>query len=76
MANQTIVMHPYLPERYEGMYTSTIKKNTGLPQVLSPPSIVRLQEDPLESVFRSNATLAYDIPGVDGLVAKVAGVYD
>ena len=23
-----------------------------------------------------NATLAYDIPGVDGLVAKVAGVYD
>ena len=76
VANQTIVMHPYLPERYEGMYTSTIKKNTGLPQ------------SPLAAIYESgykktrsmdlsvNATLAYDIPGVDGLVAKVAGVYD
>ena len=68
-------MHPYLPERYEGMYTSTLKKHTGLPQ------------RPLAAIYESgskktrsmdlsvNATLAYDIPGVDGLVAKVASVY-
>ncbi len=76
VANQTIVMHPYLPETYDGMYTSTIKKNTGLPQ--SPlAAIYESGYKKYRSVdISANATLAYDIPGVEGLQAKISGVYD
>ncbi len=76
VANQTIVMHPYLPETYDGLYTSTIKKNTGLPQ--SPlAAIYESGYKKYRSVdLSANATLAYDIPGVEGLQAKVSGVYD
>ena len=76
IANQTIVMHPYLPETYDGMYTSTIKKNTGLPQ--SPlAAIYESGYKKYRSVdLSANATLAYDIPGVEGLQAKVSGSYD
>ena len=76
IANQTIVMHPYLPETYDGMYTSTIKKNTGLPQ--SPlAAIYESGYKKYRSVdLSANATLAYDIPGVEGLQAKISGVYD
>ena len=75
IGNQTIQMHPYLPERYDGMYTASIKKNTGLPQ------------SPLAAIYESgykktkgmdvtaNISLAMDIPGVDGLQLKVAGSY-
>ena len=76
VANQTIMMHPYLPEKYEGLYTASIKRNNSLPQ--SPLAAI------YESGYRKtrgmdlsvNASLAYDIPGVEGLQLKVAGVYD
>ncbi len=76
IANQTIVMHPYLPETYNGLYTSTIKKNTSLPQ--SPlAAIYESGYKKYRSVdLSANATLAYDIPGVEGLQAKISGVYD
>ena len=76
IASQTIVMHPYLPERYNGLYTSTLKKNTSLPQ------------SPLAAIYESgykktrgidvsaNATLSYDVPTVKGLQFKVSGAFD
>jgi len=76
IASQTIIMHPYLPETYNGMYTSTLKKNTSLPQ------------SPLAAIYESgykktrgidvsaNASLSYDVPWVKGLQFKVSGAFD
>ena len=76
IASQTIIMHPYLPERYNGMYTSTPKKNTSLPQ------------SPLAAIYESgykktrgldvsaNISLSYDFPWVKGLQAKISGAFD
>lgn len=75
IGNQTIQMHPYLPETYEGLYSASIKKNTGLPQ------------SPLAAIYESgykktkgldvsaNVSLTMDVPGVEGLQLKVAGSY-
>ncbi len=76
IANQTIMMHPYLPEKYEGLYTSIQKKNTSLPQ------------SPLAAIYESgykktrsmdasaNVALSYDVPWVKGLQLKVSGSFD
>lgn len=76
IANQTIQMHPYLPVKYEGLYTASLKKNTSLPQ------------SPLAAIYESgykkargmnasvNTSLAFDVPKVTGLQLKVAGSYD
>lgn len=76
IANQTIQMHPYLPVRYNGLYTATLKKNTSLPQ------------SPLAAIYESgykktrgmsvsaNASLSYDAPFLKGLQFKVAGSFD
>ena len=76
IGSQTIMMHPYLPEKYEGLYTATLKNNTGLPQ------------SPLAAIYESgykktrgmetavNAGLSFDVPGVKGLQLKVSGSFD
>ena len=76
IANQTIQMHPYLPEKYDGLYTASIKKNTTLPQ------------SPLAAIYESgykktrgvslsvNAAISYELPWVKGLVLKLSGSFD
>ena len=76
IGSQTILMHPYLPERYEGLYTATLKANTGLPH------------SPLAAIYESgykktrgmetavNAGLSFDVPGVKGLQLKASGSFD
>ena len=76
IANQTIQMHPYLPEKYNGYWTASQKKNTGLPQ------------SPLAAIYESgykktrsmdvsaNIALAYDAPWLKGLQFKVSGSFD
>ena len=76
VANQTIQMHPYLPEKYNGLYTASLKKNTSLPQ------------SPLAAIYESgykktrgmdvsaNMSLAYDMPYLKGLQFKVSGAFD
>ena len=76
IANQTIQMHPYLPERYNGLYTASLKKNTSLPQ------------SPLAAIYESgykktrgmdvnaNMALSYDVPWVKGLQLKASGSFD
>ena len=76
IASQTIIMHPYLPETYNGLYTATLKKNTSLPQ------------SPLAAIYESgykktrgldvsaNVSLSYDFPWVKGLQFKVSGAFD
>ena len=76
VANQTIQMHPYLPVKYNDMYTASIKKNTSLPQ------------SPLAAIYESgykktrgidvsaNMALSYDAPFLKGLQFKVSGAFD
>ena len=76
IGSQTIMMHPYLPEKYEGLYTATLKNNTGLPQ------------SPLAAIYESGykktrgmetsvkAGLSFDVPWVKGLQLKVSGSFD
>ncbi len=76
IANQTIMMHPYLPERYNGLYTSSLKRNTSLPQ------------SPLAAIYESgykkargldvsaNLSLSYNAPWLKGLQFKVSGAFD
>lgn len=76
IANQTIQMHPYLPVKYNGLYTASLKKNTSLPQ------------SPLAAIYESgykktrgmyltaNASLSYDFPFLKGLQVKVSGSFD
>ena len=76
VANQTIQMHPYLPEKYNGLYTASLKKNTSLPQ------------SPLAAIYESgykktrgmdvsaNMYLSYDFPLLKGLQFKVSGAFD
>lgn len=76
IANQTVQMHPYLPKTYNGLYTASTKKNTGLPQ------------SPLAAIYDSgynkknsmdvsaNMSLSYDAPFLKGLQFKVSGQYE
>lgn len=76
IANQTIQMHPYLPEKYNGLYTASRKKNTKLP--MSPLAAI------YESGYKktrgmdvsANVSLSYDVPWVKGLQLKVSGAFD
>lgn len=76
VARQTIQMHPYMPEKYDGLYTATIQKNTQGAQ--SPLAAI------YESGYRktngvslsTNFSLSYDFPFIEGLQAKVSGSYD
>ncbi|MBE6216334.1 MAG: SusC/RagA family TonB-linked outer membrane protein, partial [Bacteroidales bacterium] len=72
----TIMMHPYLPEKYQGMYTGVI-----------PSNVVNVHT-PLAAIYDSgykktrgidvtaNTSLTFDVPGVKGLQLKVSGAFD
>lgn len=76
VARQTIQMHPYLPERYEGLYTAALQNNTSLPN--SPLAAI------YESGYRNtrsidlqtNFSLRYDVQMIKGLFLKIAGSYN
>ena len=76
IAHQAIMMHPYLPEKWNSLYTSTLSNNTSL------------ANSPLAAIYQSgykktdnfdlatNLTISYDIPWVKGLSLKGTGSYD
>ena len=76
IANQTIQMHPYLPETYNGLYTASRKKNTKLP--MSP--LAAIYESGYKKTrgmdISANVSLSYDVPWVKGLQFKVSGAFD
>lgn len=75
IARQTIQMHPFLPEKYDGIYSAAIQKNTSLPN--SPLAAI------YESGYRNtrsfdantNIELSYDFPWLKGLSFKINGSY-
>lgn len=76
VARQTIQMHPYLPETYDGLYTGSVQNNQAF--LCSPLAAI------YESGYKNtrsasvslNTSLTYDIPGVKGLSLKVSGSFD
>ncbi|WP_370525513.1 SusC/RagA family TonB-linked outer membrane protein [Dysgonomonas sp. 521] len=76
IAHQTIAMHPYLPEKYEGLYTATPARNTNLPQ--SP--LAAIYESGYKKTrstdLQTNLSIEFKAPWVKGLSAKLTGAYD
>ena len=75
IANQTVRMHPYVPEKIDGVYTGTAN---GSGQSNSPLAAIYesgYQETRTSSV-ETNLALQYDVPWVKGLSLKVNGSYD
>ncbi len=76
IARQTIQMHPYLPEQYNGMYTAAIQKNTSLPN--SPLAAIYESGYKKTRSFEGNVNLelTYNVPCVKGLSLKANGSYN
>ena len=76
VAHQTIMMHPYLPEKYDGLYTATTQNNTSLPN--SPLAAIYESGYKHTNSFdlQTNLSLQYNLPWVKGLSVKVTGAYD
>lgn len=76
IAHQAIMMHPYVPETWEGLYTATTQKNTSLPN--SP--LAAIYESGSRQVngfdLQTNVSIQYDFPWVKGLSLKATGAYD
>ena len=76
IARQAIMIHPYLPVKYNDLYTATLINNTSKPH------------SPLAAIYDSgykktrgidvtaNTSLSFDVPGVKGLQLKVSGAFD
>lgn len=76
IAHQTIMMRPYLPEKYNGLYTSTPSNNTGLAN--SP--LAAINESGYKKTrsmeIQTNVSLEYAAPWLKGLTLKATGSYD
>ena len=76
VARQTIQMHPYLPETYNGVYTGSLQNNQAY--LCSPLAAIYESgtKDTRSTYLSANASLSYNVPWVKGLVLKVSGSYD
>ncbi len=77
VAHQTIGMHPYLPEKIDGMYTGVApRNNTSIPN--SP--LAAIYDSGYKQTrgvgIQTNLSLQYNVPWVKGLNLKVSGAYD
>ena len=72
----TIMMHPYLPETYNGLYTGVVPNN--IAEVNSPlPAIYDSGYKKTRSIdVSANTSLTFDVPGVKGLQLKASGAFD
>lgn len=76
VSRQTIMMHPYLPEQYNGLYTATLQNNTSLPN--SPLAAIYESgyRNTRSNDLQTNVSLAYDAPWLKGLSFKANGSYN
>ncbi len=75
IVNQSIGMHPYLPKKYNGLYTATPNASD---QANSPLAAInesgRFRTKTKD--IQSNVSLKYDVPWLKGLNLKITGAYD
>lgn len=76
VARQTIQMHPYLPETYQGHYTGAVQNNQAY--LVSPLAAIYESgtKDSRSVSLSANSSLTYNVPGVKGLSLKAAGSFD
>ena len=76
IGHQAIMMRPYLPEQYKGLYTGTIPNNASV--VYSPLAAIYQSGYKKTNSFElnSNLSLEYAAPWLTGLTFKAAGSYD
>ena len=76
IGHQAIMMHPYLPETYNGLYTGTIPKNAAV--VYSPLAAINNSGYKKTNSFdlETNISIQYDAPWLKGLTFKATGSYD
>lgn len=76
IGHQAIMMRPYLPETYNGLYTATIPKNAAV--AYSPLAAIYQSGSKKTDSFdlNSNLSLQYDAPWLKGLTFKATGAFD
>lgn len=76
VSRQTVQMHPYLPETYEGVHTGAIQNNQAF--LVSP--LAAIYDSGFKKTYgaemSANAELVYNFPFLKGLSAKVSGSFD
>ncbi len=75
ISRQTIQMHPYLPEKYEGVYTGAVQNNQSF--LVSP--LAAIYESGYKQTrgfdFSANMDLCYNFPFLKGLFLKASGSF-
>ena len=76
IVHQVIQMHPFLPETYNGQYTSTLPNNSSV--AYSPLAAIHKSGYKKTRSFElnSNFSIQYDAPWLTGLTLKATGSYD
>ena len=76
IARQTIQMHPYLPEKYKGIWTGAVQNNQSM--LVSPLAAIYDSGSKYtrSATISANATLAYHAPFLKGLTIKASGSFD
>lgn len=76
VGHQAIMMHPYLPEKYNGLYTGTIPGNNSI----SYSPLAAIYESGYKNTrgteLNTNLSISYDAPWLRGLTLKATGSYD
>ena len=76
IGHQAIMMRPYLPEKWKGLYTGTIPNNASV--VYSP--LAAIYESGYQKTrgtdLNTNVSFSYDAPWLQGLTLKATGSYD
>lgn len=77
IAKQALAMHPYLPEKYNGLYTGVAPRNQ---QGYSHSPLAAINESGYRRSrimqLNSNLSVTYDAPWLKGLQFKATGSYD
>ncbi len=76
IARQTIQMHPYLPETYDGFYTGSVQNNQAF--LCSPLAAIYESgyKHTTGASFSANTSLSYNVPWIKGLQLKASGSFD
>ncbi len=76
VSRQAIQMHPYLPERWEGLWTGAVQNNQSF--LVSPLAAIydSGSKDTRSAGVSTNATIAYNAPFLKGLTIKASGSFD
>ncbi len=76
IGHQAVMMRPYLPEKWKGLYTGAIPNNNSI--VYSP--LAAIYESGYKKTrateINSNFSISYDAPWLKGLSFKATGAYD